>query len=113
MLRKIIDLTPENNGGGGGGTNNYAELDNKPSINNVTLIGNKSLSDLGITNTYYVHEQNIASNLWEINHNLNKKPSIMTVDSADNVVVGEEQYIDDNNIVIKFKSNFKGKAYLN
>lgn len=32
----------------GGGTNNYEELTNKPKINSVELIGNKSLSDLGI-----------------------------------------------------------------
>ena len=35
-------------GGGGGGTSNYNDLTNKPSINSVTLSGNKSLSDLGI-----------------------------------------------------------------
>lgn len=34
--------------GGSGGTSDYTELTNKPSINNVTLNGNKSLSDLGI-----------------------------------------------------------------
>lgn len=33
---------------GGGGVLDYTELENKPSINNVTLVGNKSLSDLGI-----------------------------------------------------------------
>lgn len=32
---------------GGSGTSNYNDLINKPSINNVTLTGNKSLSDLG------------------------------------------------------------------
>lgn len=32
----------------GGGTSNYQDLTNKPSINNVTLTGNKSLNDLGI-----------------------------------------------------------------
>ena len=32
---------------GGGGTSNYNELTNKPSINDVSLQGNKSLSDLG------------------------------------------------------------------
>lgn len=37
-------------GGGGGGTNNYNELLNKPKINNVTLSGELSLSDLGIYN---------------------------------------------------------------
>lgn len=35
-------------GGGGGGTSDYTDLTNKPKINNVTLAGNKSLSDLGI-----------------------------------------------------------------
>ena len=34
--------------GGGGGTSDYSDLTNKPQINNVTLSGNKSLSDLGI-----------------------------------------------------------------
>lgn len=33
---------------GGGGSSNYNELSNKPSINNVTLEGNKTLSALGI-----------------------------------------------------------------
>lgn len=32
----------------GSGTNNYNELQNKPTINSVELVGNKSLSDLGI-----------------------------------------------------------------
>ncbi len=35
-------------GGGSGGTSDYTDLTNKPQINNVTLSGNKSLSDLGI-----------------------------------------------------------------
>ena len=35
---------------GGLGVSDYTELENKPSINDVTLVGNKSLSDLGIVN---------------------------------------------------------------
>lgn len=35
-------------GGGGGGTTNYNSLSNKPRVNNVTLQGNKTLSDLGV-----------------------------------------------------------------
>lgn len=34
-------------GGGGGGTGDYSDLTNKPQINDVTLSGNKSLSDIG------------------------------------------------------------------
>lgn len=63
--------------------------------------------------THYVHEQGIASDVWIINHNLNKKPSITIVDSADNVVEGAEKYIDNNTIEIYFNGAFKGKAYLN
>ena len=33
-----------------GGASDYTELENKPQINSVTLVGNKSLSDLGIVN---------------------------------------------------------------
>lgn len=35
-------------GGGGSGTSDYTELENKPSINDVVLLDNKSLTDLGI-----------------------------------------------------------------
>lgn len=35
-------------GGGGGSTSNYNELTNKPSINGVTLDGNKTSEDLGL-----------------------------------------------------------------
>ena len=37
-----------NNKSGTGGTTNYNDLSNKPQIENITLSGNKSLSDLGI-----------------------------------------------------------------
>ena len=39
--------------GGGTGTSNYNDLSNKPSINGVTLSGNKTSEDLGIENIQY------------------------------------------------------------
>ena len=48
------DLTGEININSSGGTLNYEYLYNQPSVNNVTLIKNKSFEDLGmneITNT--------------------------------------------------------------
>ena len=39
--------------GGGGGTSDYNDLSNKPSINGVTLSGNKTLAELGITNEIF------------------------------------------------------------
>lgn len=35
-------------GSGGGGTSDYTDLTNKPQINSVQLVGNKSTADLGI-----------------------------------------------------------------
>lgn len=35
--------------GGGGGTSDYSQLTNKPQINGITLSGNKSSEDIGIT----------------------------------------------------------------
>lgn len=44
FLKDIAD----NAGGGGSGTSNYNDLSNKPSINNTTLSGNKTSSELGL-----------------------------------------------------------------
>lgn len=41
----------EEGGGGGGGSTDYADLTNKPKINNVELSGNKSLESLGIASS--------------------------------------------------------------
>ena len=86
-------------------------------ISKTTAITPNSLREvidnLGVVDAKYVHEQNEAAEIWIINHNLNKKPSITIVDSAETVVVGEEEYIDNNRLIIRFKNKFKGKAYLN
>lgn len=41
----------EEGGGGGGGSSDYADLANKPKINNVELSGNKTLESLGIASS--------------------------------------------------------------
>lgn len=51
-LKEVI----EEGGGGGGGTSDYPKLSNKPQINGVELLGNKTSDDLGlksgVTGTY-------------------------------------------------------------
>lgn len=66
-----------------------------------------------ITSTTYVHEQGIASNVWEINHNLNKKPSIVLVDTAGTVFYGQIEYTNNNTCTVYINGATKGKAYLN
>ena len=95
-------------------SNNYNDLSNKPSINDVTLIGNKTSKDLGIIeDKNFVYTQAVSSDVWEIQHNLDKYPSITIVDSGNSVVIGEIVYIDKNNVRIIFTSAFSGKAYFN
>lgn len=47
-VARILALAGGNGGGGTTGTTNYLELANKPMINGVELIGNKTTEDLGI-----------------------------------------------------------------
>lgn len=62
---------------------------------------------------HYEHVQSFASDEWEIEHNLNKYPSITVVDSAGTVVFGEVNYPSRNKVTIKFMAAFGGRAYLN
>lgn len=61
----------------------------------------------------YIHRQVIASNTWEITHNLYKYPSVSVVDTGGNVVIGDVEYTSLNTLVIKFTAPFSGTAYLN
>lgn len=62
----------------------------------------------------FVYETNNSSDVWEIEHNLGKYPSVTVVEyySKEEVIVDVE-YIDKNNLKVKFKNNLKGIAYLN
>ncbi len=92
----------------------YNKLSNKPSINGVVLEGDKSSKDFKIDgDKTYVHYQNVQSDTWEIQHNLDKYPSVTVVDSANNIVIGDIRYIDANNVVITFTVPFSGKAFCN
>ena len=95
-------------------SDNYNNLSNKPSINGVTLVGNKTNEELGIIcDKTFVYNQATSSDVWEITHNLDKYPAVTVVDSGGSVVIGEVVYIDKNNVRITFTSAFSGKAYFN
>lgn len=84
---------------------------------------------------HYKHIQGAASDVWIINHNLDKYPSVTIIDSADRVLIGEVFYgkfsretneitrevtfIKDESadptkwVTVSFAAGFSGKAYLN
>ena len=63
--------------------------------------------------TNYVHDQQVASATWVINHNLGKFASIHIVDTAGDEIIGEVTYNTINQITVTFSSLVSGKAYIN
>ena len=61
----------------------------------------------------FTHNQLSPEKEWNVVHNLNRFPTVTVVDSGGSVVLGDVQYIDENQIKIVFTTGFSGKAYLN
>jgi hypothetical protein len=87
----------------------------EPNASNIFTIGIQGIAGVNGTDAdkHYAHSQSVASNNWIVTHNLNKFPSVSVVDSGKNVVEGEVNYIDSNNVSISFSGAFSGKAYFN
>jgi len=65
------------------------------------------------TDKNFVFTQGTASTTWNIQHNLNKFPSVSVVNNNNVLMYGETTYVDTNNLTINFSAGFSGKAYLN
>lgn len=74
-------MTMNFNRNGGSGTSDYPQLNNKPQINGVTLIGNKTSADLGLMPEYEVDttptesSENLITSggVWTADKNINNK----------------------------------------
>ena len=61
----------------------------------------------------FVYTQDAPSTLWNVQHNLDKLPSVSVVNNNNVAMYGEVIYIDQNNLQIEFSAGFSGKAYMN
>lgn len=88
---------------------------NIKTINNISVLGSGNIDIVGGTGTdkNYIHEQMSPSNIWTINHNMNKFPSVQIVNNFNEVVIGDVIFISANQITVHFSGSFSGKAYLN
>lgn len=84
------------------GGNGSVKIDDFYDIVNFTL-GDKS----------FTFTQANPSTTWNIQHNLNKFPSVSVVNNNNVLMYGETAYIDKNNLTITFSAGFSGKAHLN
>ena len=91
----------------------------QPTLQNTIVIPRPttSLSIKGVTggggDAHYTHVQGVAEATWNVTHNLGKRASVTVVDSTDNIVFGEVEYLTMNTIRLKFAGAFSGKAYFN
>jgi hypothetical protein len=60
----------------------------------------------------HIHTQASPSTTWTIDHTLGGKPSVTVVDSANTAVIGEVQYVSDQQVAVLFTAPFSGYAYL-
>lgn len=95
------------------------ELEEKIKLSIPEIVGIGTISTIKeenvvtISQTTYIHEQGIASDRWEIEHNLNRFPSVTVIDTSGVEVDCEVTYTDKNNCILTMNAPFKGKAYLN
>lgn len=93
------------------GDHEYLTGRNKPNQHPIeSITGLQEVIEKLMTFTY---EQGVASDTWTITHNLGRKPTVVVVDSADNVFYPAVQYIDLNTVVVTMNGATTGKAYLN
>lgn len=83
---------------------NYQQI-----LTNVNIMTNSSLTP----DKAYIHTQEEPSDVWTINHNMKKHPSVSVVDDQGMLVMCDIQYIDIDNVIITFAMPFSGNAYFN
>jgi hypothetical protein len=70
-------------------------------------------SHTGVTDERLIFAQSVAGTVWSIQHNMQKHPSVQTVDEDLEEIEGEVTYIDDMFLKIVFNQPVSGFAYLN
>lgn len=91
-------------------TGQFTFVSDELSEDEYTLV---DMNTYGSGDKHFSYNQSSSSAVWSITHSLGKFPSVSVIDSAKNLVVGDVQYVDANNLIITFTSAFSGKAYMN
>jgi hypothetical protein len=103
----------------GGEGQNYSTFTVSFKEGNGTIVADKyylvSVSSKGGSDKNFVSNtiSFSANSAQTISHNLNKFPSVTTVDSSGNEVFGDIQHININSFTITFTSSFSGKVHVN
>ena len=73
------------------------------------LKSGKPLEQKTFVNDEYTHVQSVASTSWTVNHNLNRRPSSVSVLSPGGIEVEAEiTHINDNQLIVGFSVPYTG-----
>ena len=67
----------------------------------------------GGSDANYVHNQDVSSAVWVINHNLSRYPTVNVFDSAHTQMEGEIKFLNINQVQLTFSVGVTGTAILN
>jgi hypothetical protein len=82
------------------------------SVDDMTYTEIKFTYTKGWLNSSYTFTQSTASTVWTINHDLNKNPIVVCVDTSGNSAVGTVSYTSLNSLTVTFSVALSGSAYL-
>tara|TARA_R100001510_G_C7652216_1_gene210018 strand:+ start:2025 stop:2585 length:561 start_codon:yes stop_codon:yes gene_type:complete len=77
------------------------------------ITDNNGVGDITSSNFAFTVGAGSATATWNINHNLDKYPAVVAVNTSNEEIFGDLTYVDKNNVTIAFKSAVAGFAYLN
>ncbi len=98
--------------GGSGGTSDYTDLTNKPSINNVTLSGNKSLSDLGIQPSGdYLTESDLTDYVKNTDYATASKGGVVKISGAFGISISNGTIYSDSKAYTDY-TNMSNNAFI-
>lgn len=114
-VARLLALGAKGSGGGGtGGTSNYPDLANKPQINGVELVGNKTSEDLGIEQG--VTEEVLTQALAAESAARQKEDNLLQEEiegkiAAANILAGENIEVSQEGNNVTISSTAEGKTY--
>ena len=114
-VARLLALGAKGSGGGGtGGTSNYPDLANKPQINGVELVGNKTSEDLGIEQG--VTEEVLTQALAAESAARQKQDDLLQGEIEDkiaaaNILAGENIEVSQEGNNVTISSTAEGKTY--
>jgi len=120
----IIDTTNQNNYGiftaetiaAVGGTDNYTITLTNNSAANGSFVADRYYSIRvfsGAGDKTYTHTQDSGATIWEVEHDLGKRPSVTVVDVNNVQGYGIVTHTNANELTITFPGDTTGKAYCN